>query len=157
MTSEARTPALTLKEEYRLTQQMIELLKQEQAHLIKADIEGLIAITEEKSHTATQMAELANQRYLALAAVGCAPQEGGMQTWFDTNAPDVEALASWQNLLKLAKSAKSMNNTNGLLIHKHMAHNQKALNVLCGNVSGNFYGPNGKSTTNFRPRGLVVG
>jgi flagella synthesis protein FlgN len=157
MNAEIVAPAATLAEEYRLTQQMIELLKQEQAHLIKADIEGLIAITDEKSKTAAKMAELANQRHQALAKAGFAPQDGGMQTWLDTDSARPEAIENWQELLKLTKSAKSMNNTNGLLINKHMTHNQKALNVLRGNIGGNFYGPNGQSTATFRPRGLVVG
>jgi flagella synthesis protein FlgN len=157
MNAAIASPAITLKEEYQLTQVMIELLKQEQAHLIKADIEGLIAITEEKSLTATKMAVLADRRYQALAAAGFAAKESGMQKWLDSGAPSQEAIANWQDLLKAVKSAKSMNNTNGLLINKHMVHNQKALDVLHGNIGGNFYGPNGKSTTTFRPRGLVVG
>jgi flagella synthesis protein FlgN len=157
MNAESLTPASTLVEENQLTQRMIELLKQEQAHLIKADIEGLIAITDEKSQTATKMAVSACQRYQALATAGFAANEGGMRAWLDTAAPDSEICHFWQDLLKLAKSAKSMNNTNGLLINKHLVHNQKALEVLRGNSGANFYGPNGKSTSTFRPRGLVVG
>jgi len=157
MTADPVTPAATLQEEYRLTQQLIELLKQEQAHLIKADIEGLMAVTEEKSRAASQMSELTNRRYRKLADAGFAPMEGGMRAWLENAAPIGDAANCWQELLKLARSAKSLNNTNGLLISKHMARNQKALNILQGNRCNNFYGPNGQSTATIRSRGLVVG
>jgi len=157
MSTDSVTPAATLKEEYQLTQQLIDLLKQEQAHLIKADIEGLIAITEEKSRAASQMSELTNRRYRTLATVGFDPKEGGMRAWLEKAAPAGEAANCWQQLLKLAQSAKSLNNTNGLLISKHMSRNQKALNVLQGNQGNNFYGPNGQSTSTIRRRGLVIG
>jgi len=157
MDAETLTPDVTLKEEYRLTQVLIELLKQEQAHLVKADIEGLIAITEEKSRAAAQMSELTNRRYQALEKAGFPAKEIGMRTWLDTSSAAAELTTYWQDLLKLAKSAKSLNNTNGLLINKHMTRNQKALNVLQGSLGSNVYGPNGKATTTFRPRGLVVG
>ncbi|HSY26910.1 MAG TPA: flagellar protein FlgN [Burkholderiaceae bacterium] len=156
MDTETLTPAVTLKEEFRLTQVLIELLKQEQAHLIKADIEGLIAITEEKSRAATQMSELTNRRYQALEKAGFPAKEIGMRNWLDASAA-AELTTYWKDLLKLAKSAKSLNNTNGLLINKHMTRNQKALNVLQGNLGSNVYGANGKATTTFRPRGLAVG
>jgi len=157
MTVESATPAATLKEEYQLTQQLIELLKQEQAHLIKADIEGLMAVTGEKAKAASHMSELTNRRYRNLANAGFAPKEGGMREWLESAASHGDAADCWQELLKLARSAKSLNNTNGLLITKHMARNQKALNVLQGGRSNNFYGPNGQSTATIRSRGLVVG
>jgi flagella synthesis protein FlgN len=156
MNAEVETPAATLSEETRLTKQLIELLKQEQAHLIKADIEGLMAITEEKARAANEMNELARRRYRNLAAIGYAPAEGGMRTWLDDAAPDAIANA-WDSLLTLAQSAKSLNSTNGLLIGKHMSRNQQALNILRGNQGNSFYGPNGQATSSVRSRGLVIG
>lgn len=155
MIAEADTPDATLQEETRLTHHLIELLKQEQAHLIKADIEGLMAVTEEKSRAAFQMTELANRRYRNLATAGYDPMEGGMRAWVEASSA-TRAGAAWQELLSLAKSAKSLNSTNGLLISKHMSHNQKALAVLRGNQGG-FYGPNGQSTSTIRSRGFVLG
>jgi len=156
MNVEVETPAATLSEETRLTKQLIELLKQEQAHLIKADIEGLMTINEEKSRAANEMNELASRRYRNLAAIGYDPKEGGMRAWLDKAAQGATADA-WKNLLTLAQSAKSLNSTNGLLISKHMSRNQQALNILRGNQSNSFYGPNGQATTSVRSRGLVIG
>jgi flagella synthesis protein FlgN len=156
MSAEAGSPSSTLPDETRLAKLMIALLKQEQAHLIKADIEGLMAITEEKSRAANEMNELARQRYRSLAAIGYDPGEGGMRAWLDKSAPDA-ITASWDSLLELAKSAKSLNSANGLLIGKHMSRNQQALNILRGNQNNSFYGPNGQATNTVRSRGLVIG
>lgn len=156
MNVEFESPAATLSEETRLTMQLIELLKQEQAHLIAANIEGLMAITEEKSRAANEMNELAKRRYRCLATAGFDPQEGGMRVWLDTAAPK-DIAEAWNNLLTLAQSAKSLNSTNGLLIGKHMSRNQQALNILHGNQKNSFYGPNGQTTTPNRSRGLVIG
>jgi flagella synthesis protein FlgN len=151
------SPDANLKEECKLTQQLIEILRQEQAQLIKADVEGLIAVTAEKSRAVAHMSELTNRRYRALAQAGFDPQEGGMRAWLDAAAPAPAVSQCWQELLQLAKSVKSLNNTNGLLISKQMTRNQKALNVLQGAQGGPLYGPNGQSTNKMRPRGLVVG
>lgn len=157
MTNTEYKPDSSLKEEYQLAQQLIELLKQEQAQLVHADINGLKAVTEDKARAVNNMVELTNLRYQALAAAGFTANEEGMQAWLKANAQLDEAESLWQSLVKLAQTAKSLNGTNGLLIGKHMSHNQKALNILQGSRTTNFYGPNGQSMTKIGPRGLVVG
>jgi flagella synthesis protein FlgN len=124
--------------------------------LVKADIDGLTAVTQEKARAVNQMAELTNMRYQALTAAGFAAKEDGMRAWLKSSAQP-EAEKCWADLLQLAHSAKSLNNTNGLLIGKHMMHNQSALNVLLGTRNANLYGPDGQSATKIRSRGLVVG
>jgi flagella synthesis protein FlgN len=156
MSAESK-PDSRLKEERQLAQQLVELLTQEQAQLVKADLNGLTAVTEEKARAVNNLATLTDLRYQALAAAGFAPEEAGMQTWIKTSAAQSEAEQCWKELLQLAQSAKSLNSTNGLLIGKHMSYNQKALNVLQGSRATNFYGPNGHATTKIRPRGLVIG
>jgi flagella synthesis protein FlgN len=149
-------PDRSLNEEYKLAQQLIELLKQEQAHLVKADVKGLTAVTEEKARAVSDLAKFTNLRYVALSKAGFIASESGMRTWLNASpAPDAEKC--WKDLVQLAQSAKSLNKTNGLLISKLMTHNQNALNVLQGSRATNFYGPNGQSTTKIRPRGLVLG
>jgi len=157
MNAETVAPDSNLKDECKLTSHLIELLKQEQAQLIKADIEGLLAVNAEKSRAAAQMTELTNRRYRALVAAGYDPNEGGMRAWLEASSTSSESTRTWQELLRLAQSAKSLNNTNGMLISKHMTRNQKALSVLQGPQVSSLYGPNGQSTTKIRPRGLVLG
>jgi flagella synthesis protein FlgN len=156
MTLEVK-PDFSLNAEYKLTEQLIEILKQEQAQLISADIEGLIAVTEEKSRAVMMMTDLTNRRYSALARAGYDAKEGGMRDWLAATSASPEINRAWQDLLTLAQSVKSLNSTNGLLISKHMARSQKALNVLQGNEAAVLYGPNGKSTNKITTRGLVVG
>lgn len=157
MSSGIATPGFSLQEEYKLTEQLIELLKQEQEHLINADVEGLVAVTEEKSRAVAQMTELTNRRYQILAEAGFEPKEGGMRAWLDASPASVEANRVWHELLTLAQSVKSLNNTNGMLIGKHLTFTQQALDVLQGNQPSSFYGPNGKSTSKKTARGLIVG
>jgi flagella synthesis protein FlgN len=158
MHSSDTSPANSLNEEHKATRYLIQLLKQEQAQLIEADIEGLIALTEEKSKVVAQITELTKLRYQALAAAGFAPREAGMKAWLKDSAATATANKSWTELLELARAAKELNRTNGLLINKHMLRNQTALNVLRGNAQdSNFYGPDGQSTAPTGTRNLVIG
>lgn len=152
------TPASSLNEEIALTAELVGILQQEQAHLVAADINGLVAITEQKSRVVSGISELTLQRYSRLARSGYKAMEGGMRAWLDATTPhDTECEHAWGELLKLAQSVKSLNNTNGILIGKHMAYNQSALNVLRGTRASGFYGPDGQTTTNTARRGVVVG
>jgi flagella synthesis protein FlgN len=158
MQSFGPNPADSLNEEHKATRHLIQLLKQEQTYLVQADIDGLTRITEEKAKVVNQMAELANLRYQTLAAAGFEPKEAGMQEWLKSPAATATASKSWMELLTLAQSAKELNRTNGLLINKHMMHNQTALNVLRGNAQGgNLYGPDGQSMQKAGTRNLVIG
>lgn len=151
-------PADSLDEERAAAHSLVQLLKQEQTHLVNADVEGLSRLTEEKAGIAAQMSELAKRRHRMLAAAGFDASESGMQAWVNSPAASTAAGASWNALLDLAQSAKELNRVNGLLIAQHMGRNQAALNILHGNAQGgSFYGPNGQSTTKIGSRRLVVG
>ncbi|MES2934957.1 MAG: flagellar protein FlgN, partial [Pseudomonadota bacterium] len=98
-----------------------------------------------------------NQRHMALEKAGFAPQDASMQSWL-SNPSQTAAIKGWNELLAQVAAAKELNRINGLLISKHMARNQTALNVLhTAPQSGNFYGPNGQSTITTSTRSLVVG
>ena len=155
--TEATTPASTLSDEIALTAELIGVLKEEQAHLVAADIKGLVAITEQKSRIVSNISALTMQRYSRLAQAGYKAMEGGMRAWLDANPHDPEYDQAWAELLKLAQSVKSLNNTNGILIGKHMVYNQNALNILRGTQATGFYGPDGQATTKVQRRGVVVG
>jgi len=154
MTVSGNSPARQLQEELRTARTLLELLKQEQAQLVAADIDALNALTEEKTRLVTRMSELATDRHHALAATGFAASEAGMQAWLEPE----EARQAWQNLLELARAAKEVNRSNGLLIGKHLTRNQSALNVLKGGPQGQtLYGPNGQSSVTAAGRGLAIG
>lgn len=154
----ASGPAGSLDAELKATHDLLRLLKQEQQQLIEADVEGLTALTEEKTSIVAHLSALANARHAALAHAGFPPQEEGMQAWLGSPAATAGATRAWSELLALAQAGKELNRTNGLLIGKHLARNQNALNVLRGNAQGgNFYGPDGQTTMGGTSRSLIVG
>jgi flagella synthesis protein FlgN len=154
----ASTLVAQLAQEIDATERLVAMLKQEQEHLIHADIERLTALTEEKSKAVSQLAELASLRHRRLAEAGLPANEEGMQHWMKRLAPSAPALGAWSRLLELMGSAKELNRTNGVLINSHLARNQTALNVLQQNAQGGtFYGPNGQASAKPTGRGLVVG
>ena len=156
MTQAGNSPEHQLQEELRMARALLDLLNKEQAQLIAADIDALTALTEEKTRLVTRMSALAAERHQALAIAGFAATEEGMQAWLANRQPDT-TLQSWQELLQLARSAKEVNRSNGLLIGKHLARNQSALNVLKGGPQGQaLYGPNGQSVA-AAGRGLAIG
>lgn len=157
MTQAGNSPAHQLQEEIRLARTLLDLLKEEQARLIAAEIDALTVLTEEKSRLVARMSEFAAERHHALLAAGFAATEEGMQAWLESRQPET-VRQSWQELLQLAKSAKDLNRSNGLLIGKHLARNQSALNVLKGGPQGQpLYGPNGQSAVTSAGRGLAIG
>ncbi len=153
----AETPVSSLQEEVELTTELIGVLKEEQSHLVAADIKGLVDVTEHKSRVVSRISVLTMQRYSRLAQAGFKAMEGGMRAWLDSTPHDAQYDAEWTALLKLAHSVKSLNNTNGILIGKHLTYNQNALNVLRGTRATGFYGPDGQATTKVQRRGVVVG
>lgn len=150
-------PAARLAQEIEAADRLVALLKQEQEHLIKADIEGLTALTEKKTEAVGKMSELAMMRHRSLADAGLPANEEGMQQWMKRKAA-APASSDWSRLLELMRSAQELNRTNGILINTHLSRNQSALGVLQQNAqSGSFYGPNGQATAKPAGRGLVVG
>ncbi|TCS39159.1 flagella synthesis protein FlgN [Paucimonas lemoignei] len=150
-------PAHKLHEENRTARMLLEILNKEQAQLVAADVDALTALTEEKNQLVARMSELAAERHAALTAAGFEATEQGMQAWLDSLQPPT-ARQSWKELLEIAQAAKEINRSNGMLIGKHLARNQNALNVLKGGPQGQtLYGPNGQSAVTPAGRGLVIG
>lgn len=155
---QAATPLTCLREEQTALVSLLGLIKQEQQHLIAAQIEGLAELTAQKALLIDRLAELANRRHSALAAAGHLGQEAGMQAWLADGA-ERSADALWQEVLGLTREAKELNRVNGILINKHMSNNQSALRALRMPVQGGsaLYGPSGQATSAFASRRVVIG
>jgi len=150
-------PTAQLRQEADAARALLELLKQEQALLIEADVDRLPSLLEQKSALVVRFADMTGARHRTLAAVGFAPNEAGMQSWLKKNQRAPLELC-WSELIALVRSAKEANRINGLLINKQMQNNQNAINVLHGNTQGSgIYGPNGQATTNTVSRSRVIG
>ncbi|WP_413436815.1 flagella synthesis protein FlgN [Sulfuriferula sp. GW1] len=147
----------TLNEERDAMQHLLGFIRQEQALLLEANIDGMHAITVEKAGAVARMTELVNARLQALAAAGYPQNDAGMQAWLSSQTTG-EAAATWAELLALTHTAKEANRINGLLINTHLTRNQVALNVLHGaDQRTGFYGPDGQSKVSIAARNLVIG
>ena len=154
------SPLNSLREEEHIMSTLLDVLRQEQQLLVKAEIDSLQAVTTRKTALVTQMTLLSAQRHRALGKAGFPAQESGMDAWIAASgeARD-ESAALWQALLAHTREAKELNRINGMLINKQMGHTQGALQALRpqGAAQNNFYGPGGMSTTLPRSRGFLAG
>jgi flagella synthesis protein FlgN len=154
---QSATPLSSLREERELMDALFELMQREQDSLVAADIDDLTALTARKSALVAQLAACAKLRHDALAAAGFAPREEGMEAWLAA-CGDADAGAQWSALLALTRAAKEQNRLNGMLVNKHLAHTQGALNSMRPAAQGgNFYGPSGQTTASAASRRLVIG
>ena len=151
------TPLNSLREEEHIMTTLLDVLKQEQQHLVAAEIDSLTAVTSKKSALVTQMTLLSAQRHRALGKAGYPAEEAGMDAW--AAASGAEAGSLWQALQQHAREAKELNRINGMLINKQMNHTQGALQALRPQTTAanNFYGPGGLSTSLPRSRGFLAG
>ena len=155
----SNSPISTLREEQQLMTSLLEVMKQEQQFLVRADTDGLTEVTPRKSSLITQMAVLAGARHQALGAAGFAPREAGMEAWLDS-INDSAAAAQWQALLAATVEAKEMNRVNGMLINKQLSHNQNIIHAMRQPANGSdagMYGPKGQATVSGPSRRFVVG
>lgn len=153
------SPLATLRDEQQLITTLLDLLKQEQQCLVRADSDSLTSLTPLKSSLVAQMNQLAGSRHAALGAAGFAAGETGMQPWLD-QAHDAAGASLWQDLLALTREAKEINRVNGMLITKQLAHTQVMINAMRQPAAGAenaFYGPKGHATGSGPSRRFVVG
>jgi flagella synthesis protein FlgN len=136
MQTSASSPADSLAEEVTAASQLLQVLEQEQGHLVNGDAEGLSRLTGEKANIVARMTDLAKRRHRALGVAGFAANESGMPEWLNSAAATAGANQSWHQLLTIAQQAKEMNRTNGALIAQQIARNQSALNILHGAPQG---------------------
>ena len=149
---------ISVQEEHRIMTLLLALLKQEQLHLVAAEIDALLEVTGQKTLLVGQMNVLAGQRHGALAKAGLAAQDSAMEAWIAASDDSGEHASLWQGLLGMTREAKELNRLNGLLINKHMAHSQSGLNALRpGPRSGDMYGASGHASNAPASRRFVIG
>lgn len=155
----AASPAAALAKEQELIGEVLDLLREEQQHLVSADTDALERITPRKAQLVQEMSALARQRHSALGAAGFPAEESGMQAWLAASG-DQNATATWQDLLTKTREAKELNRVNGLLINKRLAHNATLLNAMRGPSAApdaGVYGPGGQAAAPIGPRRHILG
>jgi flagella synthesis protein FlgN len=153
------SPDATLPTERELIASLTALLHAEQQLLVAADTDGLAALTPQKAQCVQQLAEQAALRHQALAAAGFEAGEAGMAPWLDAHRTPA-ANSGWEHLLEATREAKELNRVNGMLVNKHMAHNQQMLDALRTTASGAdtaMYGPGGEKIAGGPSRRFVIG
>ena len=146
----------TLRQELAALDQFIALLRQEQAALVSADVDALLALSDSKLKLSDQLNALARERVAMLARAGYAADAAGVAGWLAQQPPAVAD--AWQRLLQGAQQAQRLNQSNGKLIQTHLQHNQQALSALLGAANrADVYGPDGQSRSGASPAQRSIG
>src|SRR5262249_38730137 len=101
------SPMNSLREENKVMTALLDVLKQEQTHLVAADIDALSSLTAEKTALVSQMAQLSQQRNAALGAAGFPAREAGMDGWIASSG-EAEADSLWKALLANTHEAREL-------------------------------------------------
>jgi flagella synthesis protein FlgN len=132
-----------LQQEQAALDQFIELLQQEQAALVAADVDKLQALSELKQQLSEHLNALAQQRVAQQERAGFSADAAGTRAWLAAQGTSV--VDAWNKLLATAQSARDLNLTNGQLIQTHMQHNHQALAALMGAANRlDVYGADGQ-------------
>lgn len=144
-----------LNAERMAVQSLVDLLAREQDALLQGNIDQVGANAELKSRLLVQIAHLAEQRGHALAAASLTPDRRGMAAWLAAHPGHRELVTEWEELLRVMRVARDLNQTNGILIEAGMRANQQALAAIhaAANVSC-VYGPDGLSRSSLGKRRL---
>jgi flagella synthesis protein FlgN len=130
-----------------LAEELLATIRNEQSALIKADINAIEQLLDEKSAVLQRMNSAVLNRYEALAANGFEPNEDGMTEWLKIQAEPALNKA-WMAFKKNLIQAKELNRLNGILISKQFNLNKQLLNHLQGNSdSSDVYSRNGQAKT----------
>ena len=132
-----------LQQEQAALDHFIELLQQEQAALVAADVDKLQSLSELKQQLSDHLNTLAQQRVAQQERAGYSNDAAGTRAWLAAQGSSV--VDAWNKLLAAAQTARDLNQTNGQLIQTHMQHNQQALAVLLGAANRlDVYGADGQ-------------
>ncbi len=147
---------ISFEKDAKLAIELLAAIRKEQSALIRADIDAIEALLDEKSEVLQRMNLVVLNRYEALAANGFEPNEIGMSDWLKKQAKPALNEA-WTGLRKTLIQAKELNRLNGILIAKQFNLNQQLLDHLQGNSSaGAVYSRNGQAKTQSSTRAALM-
>ncbi|WP_047710076.1 flagella synthesis protein FlgN [Pectobacterium atrosepticum] len=119
------------------------VMSEEQTLLCAGHINSIALqqVTENKTSLLATMQHLENQRH-------------GAESILQLQAPydDIEPLSAyWQQVQELTRRLNDQNKHNGLLLNRHIAYTNEAINILKPRHGQGLYGPDGQS------KGVTVG
>jgi len=120
----------------------VEILQREQKALIQGGGEALDSLASSKEQLVKQLADFGERRNQYLASRSLARDGKGMAAWLMDNT----ASAEWCDLLRLARIAQQLNQTNGAIIETRLQNTQRAFAALQGAAgTAALYGPKGQT------------
>ena len=116
----------------------VTLLEREEDALVRGDIDGLAALTPDKASYCVLLEQLESRRIAAGEAAARDPV--------------------WAEILELARRARDLNRTNGIVLQQRSRLAESALRVLIGSTrESTTYGPDGMMHSRPGMRGFVAG
>lgn len=134
-----------LASEVEAVKRLIDLLTQEQSALKAATPEALAEIGPQKTGLIEHLNLLESQRVTLIAASG-KDARTAMEQWLGKRPADSAAKTQWQDLLELARQAKSLNELNGKLLNMHLQQTSQALAALSRQSAPGLYGSDGQAS-----------
>lgn len=124
----------------------IGILQKEQDALIQGEVENLDLLASIKMKMLKQLADFGERRNCYLLSQGLTPDGKGMNAWLADNA-GMNAGTAWNELLRLARIAQQLNQTNGAIIMTRLQSHQSAFDALQSAAgAATLYGPKGRLT-----------
>jgi flagellar biosynthesis protein FlgN len=142
--------AASLQLERDAVKAFVAILQREQHALIQGEGEDLDSLASSKAQMVKQLIEFGERRNRYLASRGLAPDGKGMDAWLAEDPASAEgsgaSTAVWSDLLRLARIAQQLNQTNGAIIASRLQNCQRAFAAL-QRASGTIalYGPKGQT------------
>lgn len=129
--------------------QFYQILESEQAALLDGDINRLLPLAQQKNNKVLELTQVGDARNALLTRATGADNQIGMNAWlarFDADGRFGVA-KRWEELLDLARRAKALNESNGLVINSRLASNEEALAILTGAAASTsrLYGRDGQA------------
>jgi flagellar biosynthesis protein FlgN len=142
-----------LQDELDALRAFADLLEKEQQVLLKADVDGLIELVDQKNGLIAKLVKLSHARRQSFTA---GASESETEDALHRVAP--RALPLWREIRKLSTRAQHLNQTNGEMIQARLRYSQQALAVLhnAANSIG-LYGANGQPSLPGSGRTLGTG
>ncbi len=123
----------------------IDILKKEENALVQGKIDEIDHLVTDKSHLIEKLLQIDDRRNKYFHNQGISSDN--VSIWLKEHFTDrSKAHTLWHDVLELAKIAKELSHTNGLMISTYLQQNQRgfgALHCAAGNIS--LYGPKGQT------------
>lgn len=138
--------AASLRLERDAVKTFVEILQKEQNALIQGEGEDLDFLASNKAQMVKQLADLGELRNRYLESRGLARDSKGMDAWLAEDPANAKSAAVWSDLLRLARIAQQLNQTNGAIIEMRLQNYQRAFAALQGAAGITaLYGPKGQT------------